>query len=264
MTSKRAWRAGAAPRALHREPARLSRARRCLATAGAGGILAAGLLVLAAAAAAGALHGGPVTSHARPGTATTLTSAADPSIAGGPVSYAATVRPAPGGGTVRFTDGAAPIAGCAAQPVGSTGTATCQVAYPGAGTHLITAAYSGDAWYAASAPAALTQQVSYRVQQLHSPDGPGPYGPTATITVELLEAAGTGVSGPGITLTVTGLFPRPGRGLAPGGTFTAVNLGLQPCYRLQVSTVGYPPGTYTVSFTAGTDPVTHTAQFTVL
>lgn len=245
-------------------PARLSRARRYLAAAGAGGTLAAGMLLLAAAAAAaGAFHGAPVTGHARHGTATRLTSAAGPSTAGGPVTYAATVRPAPGGGSVAFADGTAPVAGCAAQPVDTDGTATCQVAYPGAGGHRITAAYTGDARYAASASAALTQQVTYRVQQLHGPVGPGPGGPAATVIVELLDAAGTDVSGPQITLTVAGLSPRPGPGLAPGGTFTPVNLGLRPCYRLQVSTAGYPAGTYTVSFTAGTDPVTHTAQFTV-
>ena len=131
-----------------------------------------------------------------------------------------------------------------------------------AGTHPVTAAYSGNARYAAST-SALTQQVSYRVQQLHNPGGPGPGGPAAAVIVELLDAAGNNVSGPGITLTVTGLSPRPGPGRASGGAFTPVNLGLWPCYRLQVSTVGYPPGTYTLSFTAGTDPAPHTAQFTV-
>jgi hypothetical protein len=124
------------------------------------------------------------------------------------------------------------------------------------------AAHSGDVTFAASMPATLTQQVSYRVQQLHTPGGPGPGSPAAVL-VELLNAAGADVSGPGITLTVTGLSPHPGPGLAPGGTFTPVNLGLQPCYQLNVDTAGYPPGTYTLSFTTGTDPATHTAQFTV-
>jgi hypothetical protein len=130
-----------------------------------------------------------------------------------------------------------------------------------AGTHPITAASSGNAGYAAST-SALTQQVSYRVQQLHSPGGPGP-GHAAAVIVELLDAAGTNVSGPGITLTATGVSPRARPALAPGRTFTPVDLGLWPCYQLKVDTAGYPAGTYTLSFTAGTDPVTHTARFTV-
>jgi hypothetical protein len=130
-----------------------------------------------------------------------------------------------------------------------------------AGTHPIPGAYSGNARYAAST-SALTQQVSYRVQQLHSPGGPGP-GHAAAVIVELLDAAGTNVSGPGITLTVTGVSPRARPGLAPGRAFTPVNLGLWPCYQLNVDTAGYPAGTYTLSFTAGTDPVTHTARLTV-
>ena len=125
-----------------------------------------------------------------------------------------------------------------------------------------TAAYSSDVSFAASMPATLTQQVSYRTQQLHNPAGSGPGSPAAVL-VELLDAAGADVSGPGITLTVTGLSPHPGPGLAPSGTFTPVNLGLRPCYQVNVDTAGYPPGTYTLSFTAGTDPATHTAQFTV-
>ena len=126
-----------------------------------------------------------------------------------------------------------------------------------------TGAHSVDVGNAPGATAALTQHITYRVQQLHGPSWPGPGGPAAAVTVELLDAAGNNVSGPGITLTVTGLSPRPEPGRAWGGTFTPVNLGLWPCYRFVVSTAGYPPGTYTLSFTAGTDPVTHTAQFTV-
>ena len=94
-------------------------------------------------------------------TATTVTSSANPSAAGGQVTYTATISPAPDGGTVAFTDGTTTIAGCGAQPVNTgTGTATCQVTYATAGTHAITAAYSGDATYAASTSAPLTQTVN--------------------------------------------------------------------------------------------------------
>jgi hypothetical protein len=250
---------------------RASRTRLRLAVAAAGGLLAAGMITLAAVAAVAAAgaaadrapHGGPALGPARPGTATTLTSRATPSTAGGVVTYAATVRPAPGGGTVAFTDGATPVPGCGAHPVDNTGTATCQVAYPGAGAHAITAAYSGDARHAASTSATLTQQVAYRMQMLGNPAASGTSGPAVSVRVVLLDAAGTNVSGPGITVTVTGVSPSPSPGTAPHGTLTAVNLGLWPCYQLTIDTAGYPAGSYTLSFAAGSDPTTHTAQFVV-
>ena len=245
-----------------------TRLRLAVAVAAAGGLLAAGMITLAAAAAADAVadrvpHGEPALGPARPGTATTLTSQANPSTAGGPVTYAATIRPAPGGGTVTFTDGTTPVPGCAAQPVENADTATCQVTYPGAGAHAITAAYSGDARHAASTSAALTQQVAYRMQLLGNPAASGTSGPGVPVRVVLLDAAGANVSGPGITLTVTGLSPSSSPGTAPHGTFTAVNLGLWPCYQLTINTADYPAGSYTVSFAAGNDPTTHTAQFVV-
>jgi hypothetical protein len=249
-------------------PGRASRPRPRLAVAAAGGLLAAGIIVLAAAAAAGAAadhasYGESAAGGARPGTATTLTSKANLSTVGGPVTYAATVRPAPGGGTVAFTDGTTPVPGCGAQPVDNAGTATCQVAYPGAGTYAITAAYSGDARHAASTSAALIQHVAYRMQLLGNPAAWGTSGPAVPVRVVLLDAAGTNVSGPGITLTVTGISPNPSQGTAPHGTLTAVNLGLWPCYQLNIDTAGYPAGSYTVSFAAGSDPTIHTAQIVV-
>jgi hypothetical protein len=74
-----------------------SRTRLRLAVAAAGGLLAAGTITLAAVAASGATadrapHRESALGSARPGTATTLTSRANPSTAGGPVTYAATVR----------------------------------------------------------------------------------------------------------------------------------------------------------------------------
>ncbi len=72
-------------------PGRASRTRLRLAVAAAGGLLAAGMITLAATAAAGAAadrapHGEPAAGGARPGTATTLISRANPSTAGGLVT----------------------------------------------------------------------------------------------------------------------------------------------------------------------------------
>ena len=100
-------------------------------------------------------------------TATTLSSSPSPSQAGQQVTYTATIAPAPDGGTVAFTDGGAAIAGCGAQLVDTgTGAATCQVTYPSAGSHTVTAAYSGDAAFAASTSAPLTHTVGQAAQSI--------------------------------------------------------------------------------------------------
>jgi hypothetical protein len=94
-------------------------------------------------------------------TTTTLTSSADPSVAGQQVTYTATVSPAPSGGTVSFTDNVSPIGGCGTQPVDpSTGTATCATTPGTAGAHNIVAAYTGTTGFAASTSPVLTQVVT--------------------------------------------------------------------------------------------------------
>ena len=76
------------------------------------------------------------------------------------MTYTATVSPVPDGGTVAFSDNGAPIAGCSLRHVDtSTGTATCEMSYKIAGTHPITAAYSGDTAFTAST-GSLTETVN--------------------------------------------------------------------------------------------------------
>ena len=85
-----------------------------------------------------------------------LSSSADPTAYGQPVTFTATVAPTDGGGTVAFyADGAAsPISGCGTQPLtqvsGSTYSAACTTTSVSAGTHAITASYSGDSSYPGS------------------------------------------------------------------------------------------------------------------
>jgi hypothetical protein len=81
-------------------------------------------------------------------TATTVTAAFAPK-ARQAVPLTATVGPAPDGGTVAFTDGSTPIAGCSAVPV-TGGKATCSATFATAGTHTVTATYSGTARFAGS------------------------------------------------------------------------------------------------------------------
>ena len=66
----------------------------------------------------------------------------------GVVLFAA-VAPSTAGGTVSFSDATTPIAGCDSRPLNS-GTATCVTSFTTAGTHTITATYSGNSTYATS------------------------------------------------------------------------------------------------------------------
>ena len=105
------------------------------------------------------------TSGGSPGmpTTTTLATSLTPSIVGGSVTFTATVTGSAPTGTVNFTDGATSIAGCAAVALAGSGnarTATCATAALAAGTHAITAVYSGDAGNLASTSAALSQVVN--------------------------------------------------------------------------------------------------------
>ena len=93
-------------------------------------------------------------------TATALATSENPSLAGGLVTYTATVSPAPDAGTVEFRDGSATIAGCGSQPVDPvTGEAVCAVTYDAGGTHTVTALYNGDAAFVPSASPPLVQRV---------------------------------------------------------------------------------------------------------
>jgi len=134
-------------------------------------------------------------------TATTLSSSGSPSVTGQPVTYTATVSPVPDGGTVSFTDDGNAIAGCAGLSVSATGQALCTVSYASPGTPSITASYGGDASFAASTSAALTQMVQ-----------------ASTLTT-VSSSLNPSVPGQQVTFTATVEANQPGPGL-PTGTVT--------------------------------------------
>ncbi len=120
-------------------------------------------------------------------TSTTLqTSSASPK-AGATVIYTATVSPTPSGGSVSFSDDAGAIAGCQALSVNTaSGVATCEVTYASAGSHSITAAFSGSedhVFQPSSTASATTVTVS-------APSAPVA-APTVTPAVAAVAAAGS-------------------------------------------------------------------------
>jgi hypothetical protein len=136
------------------------------------------------------------------GSATTLDSSAAPSVYGQAVTFTATVS-VPSGtatGTVTFMDGATVLAAISVDASGHAAfTTTTALAV---GSHRLTAIYSGDATFAGSTSAILTQSVN-----------------TAATATTWISAAGSSAFGQAVALTAAVGPVAPGAGL-PTGTVT--------------------------------------------
>ncbi|MER8160168.1 Ig-like domain-containing protein [Streptomyces sp. NPDC094472] len=140
-------------------------------------------------------------------TTTTLTSSANPSAFGQPVTFTATVTPNPPAtgtptGSVTFvvsgTGG-----GTFTQPL-SGGTATFITSGLGAGSHTVTATYSGDTNFATSASAPLTQVVNPADSRTTISSNPNPAEAGTPIDfVAFVEAIPPGDGTPTGTVTFT-------------------------------------------------------------
>ncbi len=98
------------------------------------------------------------------GSTTTLTSSPNPSAVGQAVTFTATVKPASGSltptGTVTFKDNGTTIGTGTLSSIGGVQTATFTTSALTAGSHPITAVYSGDTNFSASTSAVLVQNVN--------------------------------------------------------------------------------------------------------
>ncbi len=175
-------------------------------------------------------------------TTTAVTPSVDPSVSGQSVSYTASVfavTPASGTptGTAAFLDGGATITGCGAQPL-TGGVASCPVVYAGAGTHEITAVYSGDPNFTGSTSPAFTQTVN----------------PAATST-SLSSFVNPSVTGQSVTMTATVSVNSPGSG-TPTGTVSFEDNGtvIAGCTAEPVISAGI--ATCADSFVAGAEAIT--------
>jgi hypothetical protein len=102
----------------------------------------------------------PVTQNVLQATSVSLISAPNLSIINQSVTFTATVTPGAATGTVTLWDGTAVIGCCSLRPV-TGGVATCTINTLSAGSHSITAVYSGDATHASSTSNLVTQVVEY-------------------------------------------------------------------------------------------------------
>ncbi len=121
-------------------------------------------------------------------TSVALTSTPNSALAGGAVTFNATVNPATATGTVQFLDGTT-VLGTATLISGSASFATSTLTQ---GTHFITAAYGGDAAAAASTSVVLSQSIKVPAGlTVGISPSPGVAGQTVTITANM-NAAATG------------------------------------------------------------------------
>ncbi len=142
-------------------------------------------------------------------TATTLTSATNPSVTGQATLLTGTVSvSAPGGGTpsgnIEFLDGGTPIAACggaSGQPVAGGGAATCSPGFDASGSpHSLTAHYLGDVGYEGSTSSTVSQTVT-----------------GATTTTAVSSSTDPSTVGQQVTYTATVAVTAPGAG-TPGGS----------------------------------------------
>ncbi|MEO5680108.1 MAG: Ig-like domain repeat protein, partial [Acidimicrobiales bacterium] len=141
-------------------------------------------------------------------TAVAVTSSPNPSTGGQSVTFSATVSvPAPGSatgatpsGTVAFKDGTATL--CAAAALTGGTTATCTAAVNGAGSHGITAVYSGDGEFRPATSPASTQTVlgAPAVAAVTSPANPSVSGQRVTYGATVARQ-GAGTATPTGTVT---------------------------------------------------------------
>ena len=137
------------------------------------------------------------TVNPQPGDVTmSLTSTPNPSTAGSNVTFNVTLSGASGAvtGSVTFNDGSSAIAGCTSVAI-SSGAASCATSALAAGSHTVTASYSGSTSYNAGTSAPMNQVVNpapvNATIALTSSLNPSNTGDAVTFTATVSGGAGT-------------------------------------------------------------------------
>ncbi len=125
-------------------------------------------------------------------TTTTLSVAPTSSNLGATVSLTASVAPAGATGTVMFLDNGSPLG---SSPLGSNGTASFSTSSLTAGTHSLSAVYSGDTKFAGSSSGAVTETVAGKTNSttsLTASPNPVASGQPVTLSASVIPATATG------------------------------------------------------------------------
>jgi hypothetical protein len=124
------------------------------------------------------------------GSSTGIATSLTPSVVGNSVTFTATVSGASPTGTVNFKDGSTSIASCSAAVVSGSGnvrTASCATSGLAAGSHSVSAVYSGDASNGTSSSPSLAQAVNKASAStsLSSSANPSALGASVTFTASI-------------------------------------------------------------------------------
>jgi large repetitive protein len=204
-------------------------------------------------------------------TTTALASSQNPSTVGQPVTLTASVSSAGGTptGSVEFFDGSTSLGVVNL----SGGTAALPTSTLTAGSHGITAVYSGDPNFLTS-QGTLTQTVTYATTLLGDYSKPKESGSTLPVKLEVTDYNGVNLSSPDLAVKAVGIAPAgssvptmPAQDAGksnPGGPFRNVSDGY--IFNLKLVDAmgnGLAAGDYTLFYTIGDDPTLHTFSFSV-
>lgn len=189
----------------------------------------------------------PLQQTVNEGTATALTSSANPSALGSAVTFTASVTAPKGGGvaldgTVTFLDNGTALGPAVA--LGAGGTATFTTSTLANGVHPITAVYSGDAgkYIDGSTSAVLKQDVLAAATVVLSAPTPNPstYGTSVTLTATVTSSSATAPTG-------SVMFYDSGKKIG-SGQLSASGVGT-----LAISSLGVGTHTLTASYAGDTN-----------
>ena len=178
----------------------------------------------------------------RVGTGTTLTSSLNPSNFGQSVTFTATLTGAvnPTGSVTFSLDGGTPVAASSTAFTASGGTATLTTSALAAGSHVVTAHYSGDGNNAPSTSAPLTQTVTNTTVTVTAASGV--YGQSATLTASLHGVGAIALPGRTLTFLVDGAVV--GTAVTDGTSVATLHVTLGTIYA---------PGPHAVTVSFGGD-----------
>jgi hypothetical protein len=185
-------------------------------------------------------------------TTTSLQSSLNPSRFGQSVTFTATITwsgPGTPTGTVSFADGAVQLCN---SPVDNTAYATCAVPTLAAGSHSITASYSGDSNFQSSTSAPLNQMVNQASTStsVTSSLNPSVYLQTVTFTATVVPQFGGMPTGTvnfkdGATLLCTSPVSNSGQAICTTSTLTAGSHSITASYLGDSNFVGSTSSTLT-------------------
>ncbi|HEY0377924.1 MAG TPA: ExeM/NucH family extracellular endonuclease [Pyrinomonadaceae bacterium] len=192
-----------------------------------------------------------------------ITAVPNPAIVNGAVNFSASFTDADAGDTHTATWNWGDSTSSAGTISG--GTVTGSHTYGAVGTYTVTLTVTDS--HNNTDTSTVQVVVTYGVVALYDQTKANKSGSTIPVKLQLTDAAGNNLSSPSLVVHVTGIAPAPsGTDFDSGNANPGNNFRYDPTlggYIFNLSTKGFAPGEYTLSFAVAGDPVTHTLKFVV-